>query len=284
MRRCALAAAAALLAAADAARTRESFDMSWRYVLGDLGYKPTAASAAAAVAPHAPAAAVLSDGFCNFDINLTGTQCYGLTSGSGTTADECAAACCLDDQCLLWQFDASDPNAGYCWYGNDCSQNSSNAAWISAARSSAPSPPGPPRPSSAPCTDASKPCAQAYDDSAWRTVNTPHDFIVEGVANPNADRGHGYLPFNKSWYRKTFTVPSAAQGQLVWLDFDGVYKNSDMWLNGIYLGHFTSGYVSFRYYLHNATAPNSTTPVLNYGATTNVLAVLVDALTEQEGW
>ena len=52
----------------------------------------------------------------------------------------------------------------------------------------------------------------------------------------------------------------------------------------VYLGHFTSGYVSFRYYLHNATAPNSTTPVLNYGANNNVLAVLVDALTEQEGW
>ena len=74
----------------------------------------------------------------------------------------------------------------------------------------------------------------------------------------------------------------AAQGDLVWLDFDGVYKNSHMWLNGAYLGHFVSGYVSFRYYLHNATFPNSTAPVLNYGAP-NVLSVLVDALTEQEG-
>ena len=269
----ALAVAAAAAACADAARTRESFDMSWKYVLGDQGFKPTSTTSAP-----------LGDGFCGFDINLTGTQCYGLTSGSATTADECAAACCVDYQCLLWQFDASDPNAGYCWYGTDCSQNTSNAAWVSAARASAPSPPGPPQPSSAPCTDASKPCSQAFDDSAWRTVNTPHDFIVEGVADQNADRGHGYLPFNKSWYRKTFTVPSAAQGQLVWLDFDGVYKNSDMWLNGIYLGHFTSGYVSFRYYLHNATAPNSTTPVLNYGATTNVLAVFVDAESSQEGW
>ena len=213
----------------------------------------------------------------------------------------------------------------------DCSKNVSNDEWTSFARTSAPGPgPGPgPKP---PCTDASTPCAQNYDDSAWRTVNTPHDFIVEGVANPSCDRGHGYLCFNKSWYRQTFTVPTTNQGDLIWLDFDGVYKNSDMWLNGAWLGmsahigavrafkdtplnwqsnrptwdslrsagplrrgaatinapppfaacsrkcfsaglpptsakscagHFTSGYVSFRYYLHNATMPNSTTPVLN---------------------
>lgn len=74
------------------------------------------------------------------------------------------------------------------------------------------------------------------------------------------------------------------QGDLISVLFDGVYKNSDIWINGVYLGHFTSGYVSFRYWLHNATMPNSTTPVLNYGTTPNVLAVFVDALTEQEGW
>ena len=107
---------------------------------------------------------------------------------------------------------------------------------------------------------------------------------MEGVANKDCDRGHGYLCYNRSFYRKAFLVPAAAQGSLVWLDFDGVYKNSDMWLNGAWLGHFTSGYVSFRYFLHNATFPNSTTPVLNYGTTPNVLAVRADALTEQEGW
>lgn len=63
-----------------------------------------------------------------------------------------------------------------------------------------------------------------------------------------------------------------------------MYKNSDVWLNGAWLGHFTSGYVSFRYYLHNATFPNSTVPVLVYGGGDNVLAVRVDALSAQEGW
>ena len=48
---------------------------------------------------------------------------------------------------------------------------------------------------------------------------------------------------NKSWYRKTFTVDAALQGDLISLLFDGIYKNSDIWLNSVYLGHFTSGYV-----------------------------------------
>jgi beta-galactosidase len=199
--------------------------------------------------------------------------------------DECAASCCLDYSCGLWQWQdpATNPTGGGgCWVGpGDCAQNVSNPLWTSFVRTGPP--PGPPPPSAAPCTDASQPCAKDFDDSAWRALNVPHDFIVEGVANPACDRGHGYLCFNKSWYRKTFTVDPAAQGKLVWLDFDGVYKNSQMWLNGAYLGHFVSGYVSFRYYLHNATFPNSTAPVLNYGAP-NVLSVLVDALTEQEGW
>ena len=55
-------------------------------------------------------------------------------------------------------------------------------------------------------------------------------------------------------------------------------------LNGVYLGHFTSGYVSFRYWLHNVSSPDApNTPVLNYGGD-NVLAVRADALSAQEGW
>jgi len=213
----ALAALLSLAHPAAAARSRTSFDMGWRFILGDQGFKPAANDAAAvSVSGAGPEP---GDGFCGFSVNLSGTQCYGLNNVPASTADECEATCCLDYQCLLWQFDTSPAAAG-CWTGADCSQNSSNAVWASALRTSAPAPPGPPRPSSAPCTNASLPCAQAFDDSAWRTVNTPHDFIVEGVASPDADRGHGYLPFNKSWYRKTFTVDAAAQGQLVWLDFD----------------------------------------------------------------
>ena len=233
--------------------------------------------------PPSPALTAADDvGFCGFNVNLTGTQCMGMTSMPATTEDECAAQCCVSSACDVWQWGTGTGSDTGCWSGSasGCFTNHSNPNWVSALRTT---PPGPPAPSKAPCTDSSKPCAQGYDDSSWRTVSTPHDFIVEGAPNENCDRGHGYLCFNKSWYRKTFTLDAAVEGQLVWLDFDGVYKNSDMWINGAWLGHFTSGYVSFRYYLHNATFPNSTTPVLNYGAP-NTLAVLVDALSEQEGW
>jgi beta-galactosidase len=78
-------------------------------------------------------------------------------------------------------------------------------------------------------------------------------------------------------------VDPSLKGQLISLLFDGVYKNSDMWLNGVWLGHFTSGYVSFRYWLHNVSAPSApNAPVLIYGGN-NVLAVRADALSAQEG-
>ena len=69
----------------------------------------------------------------------------------------------------------------------------------------------------------------AFDDAAWRGVRLPHDFIVEGAPTPTADRNHGYLPFNISWYRLHFSVDAAWAGQPVWIDFDGVYRASDYW-------------------------------------------------------
>eukprot|EP01046_Picozoa_sp_COSAG06_P108277 COSAG06_NODE_54672_length_293_cov_1.030928_1_plen_88_part_01 len=61
-------------------------------------------------------------------------------------------------------------------------------------------------------------------------------------------------PFDIGWYRKTFEVPvDASAGKLVYLDFDGVYRAADFWLNGVWLGHHESGYAPFRWYIHNAT-------------------------------
>jgi beta-galactosidase len=91
--------------------------------------------------------------------------------------------------------------------------------------------------------------APAFDDAAWRTVNVPHDWSIEGpFDSKNATAGAGaFLPAGVGWYRKHFTVPAADASKRVFIDFDGVMANSDVWINGAHLGKRPYGYVSFRY-------------------------------------
>jgi beta-galactosidase len=106
------------------------------------------------------------------------------------------------------------------------------------------------------------------NDSKWRALNLPHDWSIEGQFskdNPASPEG-GALPGGIGWYRKTFTVPAASKGKLIYIDFDGVYQKSDVWINGHHLGFRPNGYISFRYEL---------TPYLNFGGS-NVIAVKVD--------
>ncbi len=117
------------------------------------------------------------------------------------------------------------------------------------------------------------PAAMNFKDSDWRGVHLPHDFVVEGKFTPTADAGHGSLPTGIGWYRKTFTVSKDEKGRSLWLDFDGVYRDSKVWLNGKLLGRHKSGYTGFRYDITDA---------VNYGGQ-NVLAVRCDARA-QEGW
>jgi beta-galactosidase len=117
------------------------------------------------------------------------------------------------------------------------------------------------------------PAALRFDDSSWRVVHLPHDFIVEGTFDAAADRNHGFLPTTNGWYRKTFELPASARGKSLWIDFDGVYRDSSVWLNGQFLGRHKSGYTSFRYDIGKAA---------NFGGK-NVLAVHVDPR-HFEGW
>lgn len=117
------------------------------------------------------------------------------------------------------------------------------------------------------------PAAPAYNDSSWTPVHLPNDYIVEGTFDPTADGSHGFLPKMVGWYRKTFTLPSSDRGRVLWLEFDGVYRDSRMWLNGHLLGVHPSGYTSFYYNI---------TPYAHVDAR-NVLSVRVDP-TSNEGW
>ena len=107
------------------------------------------------------------------------------------------------------------------------------------------------------------------DVSQWRTLNVPHDWSIEGAFDEKspAGTGGGALNGGIGWYRKTFTVPANAKGKLVFIDFDGVYRNSEVWINGNYLGKRPYGYSSFQYEL---------TRFLNFGSKQNVIAVKVD--------
>ena len=108
-----------------------------------------------------------------------------------------------------------------------------------------------------------------YNDMDWRNLNLPHDWSIEGEFNKDhpATPGGGALPGGIGWYRKTFTLTEQDKEKLIFIDFDGIYQNSEVWINGHYLGKRPYGYISFRYEL---------TPYLMYGDEKNVLAVKVD--------
>ena len=116
--------------------------------------------------------------------------------------------------------------------------------------------------------DVAKAFSPRFNDADWRKLNLPHDWAVEGDFSENnpAGSGGGALPGGIGWYRKTFKADKKLIGKKIFIDFDGVYSNSEVWLNGVSLGVRPYGYISFRYEL---------TKYLKFDAD-NVIAVRVD--------
>jgi beta-galactosidase len=110
--------------------------------------------------------------------------------------------------------------------------------------------------------------APSFPDAAWRTVDLPHDWSIEGRpdANSPTGAGGGFFPAGVGWYRKTFSAPAAWRGKQVSVEFDGVYKDATVYVNGHKLGTHPYGYTSFTFDL---------TPELSFTGP-NVLAVRVD--------
>lgn len=107
-----------------------------------------------------------------------------------------------------------------------------------------------------------------FDDSGWREVELPHDWAVEGdfsIDNPSGTGG-GALPGGIGWYRKTFDAPADESGRIWRLEFDGVYMNAEVFVNGESLGVRPYGYISFGYDISH---------LMNWGGE-NVVAVRVD--------
>ena len=115
----------------------------------------------------------------------------------------------------------------------------------------------------------------SYDDRQWEPVHVPHDYVLDGSGHYSStnDRSHGYLPVQAAWYRKHFIVPQSDVGKVMHLDFDGVFRDSQVWLNGRFLGRHPSGYTPFQFDI---------TKTAQHGAD-NVITVRVDPQ-QFEGW
>jgi beta-galactosidase len=124
------------------------------------------------------------------------------------------------------------------------------------------------------------PAATTFGDSAWRTVNLPHDWVPELPFDSHSDESHGFKPVGPgflsnsvAWYRRTFKLPESDKGRRLIVEFDGAFRDCRVFFNGYFVGHHESGYSSFRYDI---------TDLANCGGD-NTLAVRVDA-SEFEGW
>lgn len=125
------------------------------------------------------------------------------------------------------------------------------------------------------------PARHDFDDSGWQPIDLPHDFVVALPFVDDADLYQfGYKPVGRKypqtsigWYRRVFEIPQSDAGRRISLEFDGVFRDAMVVLNGIYVGRNLSGYAPFHF---------DVTDFLRYGDT-NVLVVRVDA-TEHEGW
>jgi len=108
-----------------------------------------------------------------------------------------------------------------------------------------------------------------FADTDWKPIDLPHDWSIAGpYAETNSvDPRGGFLPTGIGWYRKHFLAPELLHGKKFSIEFDGVYRYSDVWLNGHFLGHYPFGYLGFNYDL---------TPFLKFGDAPNVIAVRVD--------
>ncbi len=107
---------------------------------------------------------------------------------------------------------------------------------------------------------------ESMDCSKWSTVDLPHDWSVKQQASPELASCTGYLPGGIAWYRKNITIPEGKKGEKLYVYFEGVYNNSEVFINGKWLGKRPNGYISFMYDL---------TPYIKWGEK-NSIAVRVD--------
>lgn len=115
----------------------------------------------------------------------------------------------------------------------------------------------------------------SFNDLGWRTIDVPHDFSIEGAKVKSSSDAQAYLEGGLGYYRKRFTVPASMSGnKTISLDFEGVYQNSVVYLNGEKIGSYPSGYTGFALDI---------TKKVKYGEE-NVLVVKVQNMSPSGRW
>ncbi len=124
------------------------------------------------------------------------------------------------------------------------------------------------------------PASAAFDDRSWRKLDLPHDWITELGFSNSGSHSHGYKKSGPGfpetsvgWYRKQFNIDESDLGRRIRIEFDGIYRDAAIFVNGFFLGQEPSGYASQSYDISE---------YLNYGGN-NLIVVRVDASME-EGW
>ena len=124
------------------------------------------------------------------------------------------------------------------------------------------------------------PYVAKFDDSAWQEIRVPHDWVTTLPYANGASHSHGYKTVgykypgtSVGWYRKMINIPASDLGKYIALQFDGIFRNAQVWFNGFYMGTESSGY---------ATQVYDVTEYVNYGGD-NLICVRADA-TLEEGW
>lgn len=122
--------------------------------------------------------------------------------------------------------------------------------------------------------DASGADGEQFDDSAWKNVDLPHDYSIDQEYTTAGEAESGYKLGGIGWYRKNFKVDESLKGKSIRIDFDGVYMDSTVWINGHRLGNHPYGYSPFSYDI---------TEYLRFGEL-NTIAVKVNHQTPSSRW
>ena len=118
-----------------------------------------------------------------------------------------------------------------------------------------------------------------YKDDDWQDIFLPHDALIASApsqkACPDGCSGKSFIPRHVLWYRKTFTIPAEWKSDTFWLDFEGSFRETTVWIDGVLSGRHSCGYTPFRVRLDNITSVEAGKPT--------TIAIFVDPDNGDEG-